>query len=55
MRAARKLAAAAGALVLALGLSACDGSTGGSSTNDGPNGVIFIPVRGNPVGVPVFF
>ncbi|AJA43250.1 hypothetical protein PBI_GADOST_37 [Mycobacterium phage Gadost] len=49
-----KLVTALVLLALVLGLTACEGDSGGSDY-DGPNGVIFMPVRGNPVGIPIFF
>ncbi|AZS11922.1 hypothetical protein SEA_CITIUS_37 [Mycobacterium phage Citius] len=43
-------------LAVVLGLTACEGESGGSTSDyDGPNGVIFMPVQGNPVGIPIFF
>ncbi|AIM50369.1 hypothetical protein PBI_OMNICRON_36 [Mycobacterium phage Omnicron] len=50
----KRLAAAAVAVVAVLSLSACEGGGGGGG-DTGPNGVIFVPVQGNPVGIPVFF
>lgn len=49
-----KLVTALVLLALVLGLTACEGDSGGSDY-DGPNGVIFMPVQGNPVGIPIFF
>ncbi|APL99630.1 hypothetical protein KIY73_gp36 [Mycobacterium phage Camperdownii] len=49
-----KLAAAVALLILIFALTGCEGG-GGSSDYDGPNGVIFMPVQGNPVGIPIFY
>ncbi|AFQ97346.1 hypothetical protein FGG47_gp57 [Mycobacterium phage Rebeuca] len=48
---------AAGLLIAAsaLALTACEGDTDGTYEDDGPNGVIFVPMPGNPVGTPIFF
>ncbi|ASR85732.1 hypothetical protein SEA_EDUGATOR_35 [Mycobacterium phage Edugator] len=52
----KRVAAAAVAVAMVFTLAACDGDTSGGGGGDtGPNGVIFIPVQGNPVGIPVFF
>ncbi|QXN73877.1 hypothetical protein SEA_EAGLEPRIDE_39 [Mycobacterium phage Eaglepride] len=40
----------------AVALTACEGESGGGTSDyDGPNGVIFVPMPGNPVGTPIFF
>ncbi|AUV61994.1 hypothetical protein KIV63_gp50 [Mycobacterium phage SWU2] len=38
-----------------LGLTACEGESSGTYQDDGVNGVIFVPVQGNPVGIPIFY
>ncbi|ASJ79553.1 hypothetical protein SEA_PHRANNY_43 [Mycobacterium phage Phranny] len=53
----KKFIAAALIALSALGLTACEGESGTTTTtyDDGPNGVIFMPMPGNPVGMPIFF
>ncbi|AHJ88696.1 hypothetical protein PBI_RHYNO_38 [Mycobacterium phage RhynO] len=52
----RRLAAGLLIAASALALTACEGDTGGGTSDyDGPNGVIFVPMPGNPVGTPIFF
>ncbi|ASZ75202.1 hypothetical protein PBI_MISSWHITE_36 [Mycobacterium phage MissWhite] len=43
------------AVAFIAGLTACEGGGTGTSDYDGPNGVIFMPVQGNPVGIPIFY
>ncbi|QHB38067.1 hypothetical protein KIY75_gp37 [Mycobacterium phage Noelle] len=49
-----KLAAALLILAFVFAVTGCEGGSG-SSDYDGPNGVIFMPVGGNPVGIPIFY
>lgn len=52
----KSLTIAAIAALTIIGLTACEGgSDGGTYQDDGPNGVIFVPMPGNPVGTPIFF
>ncbi|UTN93251.1 membrane protein [Mycobacterium Phage Sunflower1121] len=55
----RRIAAAAAAVLIALGASACDGDTAGDDGDGGstgPNGVIFVPQPRMPgPGIPIFF
>lgn len=50
----KTIAAAIAALAIAFGTTACEGGSSAPS-DDGINGVIFVPIQGNPVGVPIFF
>ncbi|AHJ86405.1 hypothetical protein 40AC_41 [Mycobacterium phage 40AC] len=43
------------AILVIFGLTACEGDSGTTSDYDGPNGVIFMPIQGNPVGIPIFY
>jgi len=49
----KRIAALIIATVVAFSLTACEGG-GGSGDND-LHGVIYMPMGGNPVGVPIFF
>ncbi|AFF28380.1 hypothetical protein FDI09_gp58 [Mycobacterium phage Twister] len=51
----KKTLTVAAIVALAIGLTACEGETDGTTYDDGPNGVIFVPMPGNPVGAPIFF
>ncbi|AXC33307.1 hypothetical protein SEA_DUBLIN_32 [Mycobacterium phage Dublin] len=47
------IAAALAAIAIAFGLSGCEDS-GAIPPDHGPQGVIFMPMPGNPVGFPIF-
>ncbi|AIK68900.1 hypothetical protein AVV40_gp59 [Mycobacterium phage Swirley] len=49
------IAAIVAAIAIAFGVSGCEGGGSSSPSDDGPNGVIFMPMPGNPVGLPIFF
>ncbi|AHB29643.1 hypothetical protein X816_gp57 [Mycobacterium phage Jovo] len=47
------IAAVVAAIAIAFGLSGCEDS-GAIPPDHGPQGVIFMPMPGNPVGFPIF-